>query len=195
MQVHLNKIYTHMKKIAGIFLVCFAFAGISKAQIYMADSCRVSFFSAATIEDIAAVNTSSKPIMSASTNEVDVKINNQLFKFKKELMQEHFNEEYMETSKYQYTTFTGKINEKVDYTKDGANQVTVTGTMDLHGVKKTITIPGTITVQNGLLFLKTTFNVKLADYNVKIPSVLGSNIAEQVAITLTATMKPFNTKK
>ena len=183
-----------MKKFTGLLFICLTVAGISNAQIYMADSCRVGFFSAATIEDIAGVNTASKPIMSAATNEVDVKINNQLFKFKKELMQEHFNEEYMETAKYQYTTFTGKINEAIDYHKDGANQVTVTGTLDMHGVKKTITVPGTITVQNGVLFLKATFNAKLADYNIKVPSVLGSNIAEQVAISLSATMKPFNTK-
>lgn len=184
-----------MKKLAGILLLWLAFTGKSNAQIYMADSCRVGFFSAATIEDIAAANTISKPIMNTATGEIDIKINNQFFKFKKQLMEEHFNEEYMETAKYQYTVFTGKVNEKVDYTKDGANQVTVTGTMDMHGVKKNITIPGTITVQNGLLFVKTNFAVKLADYNVKIPSVLGSNIAEQVAVTLTATMKPFGAKK
>jgi polyisoprenoid-binding protein YceI len=184
-----------MKKTLFLTGLLLAFMATSNAQIYMADSCRVSFFSAATIEDIAAVNTIAKPIMSASTNEIDVKINNQFFKFKKQLMEEHFNEEYMETAKYQYTTFTGKVNEAIDYHKDGANQVTVTGTMDMHGVKKSITIPGTIVVKNGLLFLKSTFSVKLADYNIKVPSVLGSNIAEDIAITLTATMKPFNSKQ
>jgi polyisoprenoid-binding protein YceI len=184
-----------MKKLITLFFGLSILAINANAQIYMADSCRVSFFSAATIEDIAAVNTISKPIMSAATGEVDIKLNNQGFKFKKPLMEEHFNEEYMETTKYTYSTFTGKVDQKVDYTKDGVNQVTVTGTMDMHGVKKSITIPGTITVQNGILFLKSTFNIKLADYNVKIPSVLGSNIAEQVAVTVTATMKPFGAKK
>ncbi len=183
-----------MKKIVALIFVCCALYGVSKAQIYMADSCRVGFFSAATIEDIAATNTIAKPIMSTATGEIDIKINNQFFKFKKELMEEHFNEEYMETAKYQYTTFSGKVNEKVDYTKDGANNVTVTGTMDMHGVKKDITIPGTVTVQGNIIFLKANFNVKLSDYNVKVPSVLGNNIAEQVAITLTATMKPYGKK-
>jgi len=184
-----------MKKTIFLFILVATFGIKTNAQIYMADSCRVSFFSAATIEDIAAVNTISKPIMSATTNEIDIKINNQFFKFKKELMEEHFNEEYMETSKYQYTTFTGKVNETVDYHSDGVNKVTVTGTMDMHGVKKTITIPGTITVNKGILYLKSNFDVKLSDYNIKIPSVLGSNIAENVAVTLTATMKPFNAKQ
>jgi polyisoprenoid-binding protein YceI len=183
-----------MKKIAGIVLILLTFALKGNAQIYMADSCRAVFFSAATIEDITAANTISKPIMNTSTGELDVKLNNQFFKFKKELMEEHFNEDYMETKKFQYTTFTGKINETVDYKKDGVNQVTVTGTMDMHGVKKTITVPGTITVQNGILFLKAVFNVKPGDYSIKIPSMLGNNIAESLAITFTATMKPFGAK-
>jgi polyisoprenoid-binding protein YceI len=184
-----------MKKFILLTVLSVAFVAKSNSQIYLADSCRVGFFSAATIEDIAATNSISKPIMNSATGEIDVKINNQFFKFKKELMEEHFNEEYMETAKYQYTTFTGKVNEKVDYHKDGVNQVTVTGTMDMHGIQKTITIPGTITVKNGLLFLKSSFDIKLADYNIKIPSVVGSNIAEKVAVTLTATMKPFTGKK
>jgi len=180
-----------MKKIAGILLLLAALSIKGNAQIYMADSCRVVFFSAATIEDITATNTISKPIMNTSTGEIAIKINNQFFKFKKELMEEHFNEDYMETKKFQYTTFTGKVNEKVDYTKDGSTNVTVTGTMDMHGVKKDLTIPGTITVQNGKLFLKSVFNVKPADYSIKVPSLLGNNIAEQLQVTFTATMRPF----
>lgn len=183
-----------MKKLASFLFVCCVLHGIGKAQIYMADSCRVGFFSAATIEDIAATNTIAKPLMSTATGEIDIKINNQFFKFKKELMEEHFNEEYMETSKYQYTTFSGKVNEKVDYTKDGTTNVTVTGTMDMHGVKNNITIPGSITVQGNIIFLKANFNVKLSDYKVKVPSVLGNNIAEQVAVSLTATLKPYGKK-
>jgi polyisoprenoid-binding protein YceI len=100
----------------------------------------------------------------------------------------------MESDKYPHTIFKGKVNEKVDYTKDGSNTITVTGVMNMHGVKQTITIPGTLAIQNGIIFLTAKFNAKLADYNIKVPSVLGSNIAEQVAITFTATMKPYNPK-
>lgn len=181
-----------MKKIAGIILLLTALVSKGNAQIYLADSCRVVFFSAATIEDITATNTISKPIMNTATGEIDIKLNNQFFKFRKELMEEHFNEDYMETKKYPYTTFTGNVNEKtVDYKTDGENKVTVTGTMDMHGVKKNITIPGTITVKNGLLFLKAVFDVKPADYSIKVPSLLGSNIAESLQVTITATMKPY----
>jgi hypothetical protein len=163
-------------------------------QIYMADSCRVSFFSAATIEDIAALNTTSKPVMSIATGDIQISIANQDFIFKKHLMQEHFNEDYMESDKYPATIFKGKVNEQVDYSKDGVNNVTVTGTMNMHGVVKAITIPGTITIQNGIIILAAKFDVKMADYNIKIPTLMGSNISEQVAITFAANMKPYKTK-
>jgi len=183
-----------MKKLALFLLPLFIFLAKSEAQIYMADSCKVSFFSAATIENITAVNGISKPVMSTATGDIQISITNEQFIFKKKLMQEHFNEDYMESDKYPYTVFKGKVNEKVDYTKDGVNQVTVTGSMDMHGVKKTITIPGTITIQNGTIFITAKFDAKLTDYNIKVPSVIGSDVGKQIAITLTATMKPYNVK-
>ncbi len=180
-----------MKKLVLFIVVTYLNLLNSQAQIYIADTCKVSFFSAATIEDIAAVNTISKPVMSTASGEIQISISNEDFIFKKNLMQEHFNEDYMESDKYPHTIFKGKVNEKVDYAKDGTNNVTVTGNMDMHGVKKTITIPGTITIKNGILYLKAEFVAKLVDYNIKVPSVLGSSVAEQVAITLTARMKPY----
>lgn len=183
-----------MKKVTFFLIGLFFLLAKSEGQIYMADSCRISFFSAATIEDIAAANTTCKPIMSLTTGDIQMSINNEEFIFRKKLMQEHFNEDYMESAKYPHTVFKGKINEKVDYTKDGGTNVTVTGTMDMHGVQKVITIPGTITVKNGVIFLAAKFDVKLTDYNIKVPHVLGSNIAQQIAITFVATMKPYNTK-
>jgi polyisoprenoid-binding protein YceI len=183
-----------MKKLAVLLIAVSAFLAKSQAQIFMADSCKVSFFSAATIEDITAVNSISKPIMSTATGDIQISITNEQFIFKKKLMQEHFNEDYMESDKYPHTVFKGKVNEKVDYKKDGVNNVTVTGEMDMHGVKKTITIPGTITIKNGVIFILAKFDVKLTDYNIKVPTVIGSDVGKQIAITLTATMKPYNVK-
>ena len=66
--------------------------------------------------------------------------------------------------------------------------------MDMHGVKKVITIPGTLTIQGGVIFIKAKFDVKVADYKIKVPSLLGNDIAESVAITFNATMKPYKVK-
>jgi polyisoprenoid-binding protein YceI len=188
--------HNNVKKIVTT-LVCLAGLFFSKgnAQIYLADSARISFFSKTSAEDIDAVNKICKPIMSTSTGEFDVSLVNTSFEFKKDLMKEHFNEDYMESAKFPKTTFKGKINGTVDYLEDGVYNVTVTGTMDMHGVQKQITIPGTITVKGGVLFVYAKFNVKIADYNVKLPSFLSMNVADNVDVTVKATMKPYNTKK
>jgi polyisoprenoid-binding protein YceI len=175
-----------MKKLTLFLFVLVIFFAKSEGQIYMADSCCISFFSATSMENIQAINSISKPVMSTATGDIQISISNESFIFKSHLMQEHFNEDYMESAKYPHTVFKGKINEKVDYTKDGVNQVTVTGTMNMHGVTKTITIPGTITVQSGTILLAAKFDIKMIDYNIKVPSVLGNNLSDHVAVTLTA---------
>src|ERR1700722_9498368 len=153
-----------MKKIIiSVFALCTTCVGASFGQIYMADSARISFFSKTSAEDIDAANTVCKPIMSINTNEFDVSLINTSFDFPKPLMKEHFNEDYMESAKFPKTVFTGKISGAVDYTEDGTYNVTVTGTMDMHGVKKQITVPGTITVKGNVLFVYAKFNVKIAD--------------------------------
>ena len=183
-----------MKKLTLFLIASFIFLAKSEAQVYMADSCRVSFFSAATIEDITAVNTKSKPVMSTATGDIQISITIEQFIFRKKLMQEHFNEDYMESDKYPHAIFKGKVNEKIDYTDNGVNKVTVTGVMDMHGVKKTITIPGTITIKNGVIFIVAKFSIAPADYNIKVPTVIGSDVAKQLAVSFSATMKPYNVK-
>ncbi len=182
-----------MKKLAIIAFIILSssFCIPIFGQIYIADSSRVSFFSATNVEDIEADNTISKPVMSTETGAIQVSISIKDFAFKSPLMEEHFNEDYMESDKFPHAVFKGKVNEKVDYSKDGVSTVTVTGTMNMHGVNKTITIPGTITVKSGLIFLWSKFDVVMADYNIKVPEVLGNNLSDHVAVTLTATMKPY----
>lgn len=171
-----------------IFSSCLAYV---QAQIYIADSCTISFFSKTKIENIDAKNTISKPIMSTATGEFDVSADNAFFEFKKELMKEHFNEDYMETAKYPKTVFTGKINEKIDYTKDGTDSISITGIMDMHGVKNNITIHGLITIKGGIFFLNSVFKLRMKDYNIKVPSVVSLNLAESVDVTFAATMVPY----
>lgn len=160
-------------------------------NIYIADSCKISFFSETPVENIDATNKAAKPILNTATGDIQVKIVNTAFVFPKPLMQEHFNENYMESEKYPNTVFKGKINEKIDYTKDGVNNVTVTGKLDMHGVTKEITIKGTVTVKGAVLLLNTSFMIHIADYNIKIPSLVVKNIAEDVTVKLNATMKPY----
>jgi polyisoprenoid-binding protein YceI len=98
-------------------------------------------------------------------------------------MEEHFNENYMESDKIPYSTLDAVIKEKIDFTKDGVYDVTLVGTLDLHGVKVPREVKGKLTVKGGAPVSATAdFMVKLSDHKIKIPSVVGVNIAEELKV-------------
>lgn len=177
----------------NIFLsAVLAFLSLSlRAQIYLGKECSIKIFSDGPIEDIDAVNTSSKPILNTSTNEIAIKITIKGFDFEKELMEEHFNEKYMESDKIPYSTFTGKINEKIDYTKEGIHKVTATGKLKIHDVEKERTLDGTLTVKGGEIIIESKFIVALKEHQVEIPQLLAQNIAETIEVTLKSTLTEY----
>ncbi|MBL7884308.1 MAG: YceI family protein [Bacteroidia bacterium] len=172
-------------------LVIIALSNSVGAQIYLAKSCEITFFSAAPIENIEAINKSTKPIINTTTGDVQMKIVISGFMFEKPLMQEHFNENYMESEKFPNAIYKGKINEKIDWTKDGDHKVTITGTFDIHGVKKDRTIDGIIKIKGQEVNISSNFKIHIADYNIKVPSLYIKNIAEDVDVKLNATLEPL----
>ena len=106
-------------------------------------------------------------------------------------MQEHFNENYMESDKYPQATFKGKINEKPDVTKDGTYPVTAAGIFEVHGVKQTRTITGKITVKSGAISLSSEFMVACKDHQIEIPKLVFYNIAENIRVQVNATYAPY----
>ena len=179
-----------MKKIF-FTLTAIVFSTTIFAQIYMAKSCEVSFFSSSPLEDIEAINKAAKPLVNTGTNDVQIKLVNTAFIFEKPLMQEHFNENYMESEKYPSTIFKGKINEKIDWKKDGENKVTVTGKMLMHGVEKEITFDGLVTIKGEEIIMAAKFKVHVADYKIKVPSLYVQNIAEDVDVKINAILVQY----
>jgi hypothetical protein len=162
-----------------------------QAQIYLGKTCEIKIFSDGPIEDIDAKNITSKPILNIATNDIAVKITVKGFDFDKELMEEHFNEKYMESDKIPYATFSGKINEKVDYKKDGVNKVTVTGKLKIHDVEKERTLDGTITIKGTEILIETKFLVALKDHKVEIPTLVSQNISEIIEVTVKSTLAEY----
>ena len=183
-----------MKKFLLSFVLVLSAAGLMNAQIFLAKTCEISFFSSSPLENIAATNKAAKPIVNTSTGDIQVKIPILSFKFEKPLMEEHFNENYMETEKFPNAVFKGKINETIDYSKEGEYKVTVKGNLDMHGVTKEVSLEGTLTVKGGQITLKCKFMVHIADYKIKVPSLYVKNIAEDVEVKLDAMLDPFQKK-
>jgi hypothetical protein len=174
-------------------LLSFAVFFSANAQIYKTkkDQGSVHFFSKATLEDIEATNKNPIIAYKPETGDLQSSVVMTQFKFKAALMEEHFNENYVESEKYPSATFKGKVNEKVDLTKDGETKVTVTGKMTLHGVTKDMTADGTITKKGEDIIVHSVFKIKIADYNIKVPSLYVQNIAEVVDVTTHAVLEPL----
>jgi len=176
-----------MKKVIAIAALLFAGHSSINAQIYKSkkDEVKVSFFSETPLENISALNSTSTSFILGDS--IKFSLANTGFVFPKPLMQEHFNENYMESAKYPKTLFRGKINEKPDMNKDGVYKVTCTGMMNMHGVEKLITVPGTITIKGGEVNLVANFKAKLDDYKIARPKVVMEKIAEEIDVKIDAT--------
>ncbi|GAA4094365.1 YceI family protein [Mucilaginibacter panaciglaebae] len=155
--------------------------------LYMCKNAEISLFSSAPIEDIAAKTSSGQSVYNSGTGDLVFSVAINTFKFPKSLMQEHFNSDYLESDKYPHATFKGKIQEHPDLTKNGTYPITVTGVLDVHNVKQNRTIPGTLTVNNGTITMKSEFMVKCVDHHIDIPRLVFHNIAESIKMNVTAT--------
>ncbi|HSF54072.1 MAG TPA: YceI family protein [Algoriphagus sp.] len=148
------------------------------------------FFSDALIEDISAENDEASGIIDLGSGEAVFLIPITGFEFKKSLMKEHFNENYLESEKYPEAHFRGKIS---GYSPASSSSKAVAeGEMTIHGVTKRVKIPGTITKQGGQLILESVFTVVLKDYQVEIPRLMFQNIAEEVEVTVKFVFKSPN---
>ena len=166
----------------GILLLCQYANGQDK---YMTEDGMIKFYSHTIIEDITAVNNKVAAMIDSEKGAVAIIVPMNAFQFEKKLMQEHFNENYVESHKYPKSTFSGKIenNSQVNYRQPGTYQVRVTGEMTIHGVSREVSTEGTIEIRQDGLRAKTMFMLNPEDYGIRIPRVVRKNIAEKMEIT------------
>ncbi len=161
------------------------------AQRYTLEDSKVHFFSSAVVEDIEAVNKDCKGVIDSKTDAFSFRIPIKSFVFPSSLMQQHFNENYMESEKYPNATFKGKIEGDYDLKKDGTYDVMAVGDLEIHGKKQPRKIHSQIIVKNGKASIKSTFNVKLEDHDVEIPSLMFQKIAEIIKVDMNSDLKLY----
>jgi hypothetical protein len=182
-----------MKNFIASFLLLVAITFTSQAQdVFTTNTGVVSFFSETSMENIDAVSKVALAAVNIKTGKVFFKIKNTSFHFKSTLMEEHFNENYMESEKFTHSIFNGEITniKNYDVTKDGTYEVTVQGKMTIHGADKDYSTKGVIVVKDGKVNLNASFKIRIEDHKIKIPSVVGANIAEFVNVKVDATLEP-----
>jgi polyisoprenoid-binding protein YceI len=177
-----------------LFLILLAF-GISStlsAQKFISKDGHIWFYSYTPLEEIEAHNHQVVSILDASTGDLNFSLLMKSFEFKRALMQEHFNENYVESDKFPKATFKGKINNiaSVDFKKDGVYQVEVSGDMTIHGVTKNLTTKGSIEIKAGSAIAKSKFVLIPKDFDIKIPSLVENKIAKEITVNVDITYKP-----
>ena len=180
----------NLSKILTIILISTGISFSTYAQNLSSKAVKVRFFSSTPLEDIKAASEKGSAVLISKTGEVAFQVPIKSFEFSSGLMQEHFNENYMESDKYPYAKFSGKLNQPVDLTKDGEYNVTASGLLSMHGVSKQRSIPGKIKVSDGSVQLISSFDVACVDHKIKIPKLVMTKVAEVIKVDVNATLKP-----
>jgi len=160
---------------------------------YFTKSGSINFLSKGAIETIQANHRSVTCVLDSKTGAVQFAVLMKGFEFKKALMQEHFNENYVESDKYPKAEFRGQItnNGEIAYTKDGVYNAHVKGKLTLHGVTKEVEADGKITVKGGKLLANSDFTILMSDYNISIPKLVKENMSNTVTISVNCTLEPL----
>lgn len=160
-----------------IISIIFLLLGIEMhAQQFIGKNGIISFFSETPLENISAENKKVSAIYNANTKEIAFQLKITDFVFPNSLMQEHFNENYLESDLFPKSTLTGKVI-KMENTK-----ATVEGNLTIHGKTKKIIVVGELKQEKGTIHIIADFKVALKDFDIDIPTVVMYKIAEQVAV-------------
>ncbi|MHA4806575.1 YceI family protein [Flavitalea flava] len=151
-------------------------------QLYMTRTGFAGFYSKTPLEDIIAENNQVYAVIDAGNKKMAFSGLLKGFVFKKELMQEHFNENYVESDKYPKTSFSGVYTGDIPLTANGVYKIVVIGDLKLHNVTKKITVPATLEVKDGRLIGAASFKLKPEDFNISIPSIVRDKIAGEMNI-------------
>lgn len=168
--------------IAAALLITLIRPQAAFSQLYNTRAGFVGFYSKTALEDIKAENNQVYAIIDAGKQNLAFQLLVKGFVFPKELMQEHFNENYVESDKYPKATFSGTYIGSVQLNKDGVYNVTVKGNLSLHNATKAIEVPATIEVKNGHLLGQAEFKVKPEDFGISIPSVVRDKIDKEITV-------------
>ncbi len=180
--------------ITACFVLLFAFAPTyAQTGKFFTKEGHISFFSEAPMEKIEAENYKATSVLDTETGKMEFAVLIKAFEFEKALMQEHFNENYMESDKYPKGVFKGAIENigDVNFAEAGTYTVKVAGDLTIHGVTNPVTTEGVIEVGAENIKANSSFIIAVADYDIEIPAVVKDNIAKEVEIKVEMDYQPF----
>ncbi|MBC7448243.1 MAG: YceI family protein [Hymenobacteraceae bacterium] len=189
-----NRIFLPALVVALLFVGALApSAAWAQSGRYMTRYGLTTLFSATPVVDIEARNTKTAAVIDLTTGQVAVSLLMSDFQFERSLMQQHFNESYLETDTYPKAIFTGKF---VDY-QPGALQpgakltVYAKGELSMHGKLRPILAPVWLELKDGRVTGTTRLVISPADYGIEIPLIVRDHIAKVVDVNITLLCDPI----
>ena len=170
-----------MKKTLIFFFLCIWLYN-THAQTYVTRNGNIGFYSKTPLEDIKAENKQVYAVIDVTNKKMAFTLLMKGFTFRKQLMQTHFNENYIESDVYPKASFSGVYTGNIDAHKNGTYQIIVNGLMSLHGVTKNIEVPATIVITGDKLSGNAEFEMLPQDYNIKIPALVKEKIAKSILV-------------
>ena len=170
--------------ISLLFCLATVLPAVAYSQSYNTRSGFIGFYSKTALEDIRGENNQVYVIIDASKKNLAFAALLKGFIFPKELMQVHFNENYVESDKYPKTTFSGSYTGDVSLDKDGVYKIIVKGNLTLHNVTRNIETPATLEVKAGHLLGVAEFKLKPEDFNIGIPSIVRDKIDKEITVKI-----------
>ncbi|MDY0200280.1 MAG: YceI family protein [Tenuifilaceae bacterium] len=164
---------------------------LSAQNIFISSAGTIEFTSDAPLELIEAKSDKLEGMISLSDRSFSFDISMASFEgFNSKLQQTHFNENYIETSKYPKATFEGKIIEEYDFSKPGTYDIRGKGFFSVHGIKENRIIRCKMVVTKTNIEISSNFTVFLEDHNISIPSIVNQKIAEEIKVKIKIVLKP-----
>ena len=176
-----------MKRVTFIYILVFVLLaqGLAFGQIYKSTEANAYFKSDAPLEIIEAKSTKLKGAINADKRTFAFTVPIKSFLgFNSPLQQEHFNENYLESLEFQNATFTGKIIEKIDFSKDGKYTVRAKGKLLIHGVSQERIIKSILEIKEGKIFVKSSFTVLLDEHKIRVPKIVYQKIAKEILVNV-----------
>ena len=176
------------KKIIILLFVLYSICSFS--QKYISRNGSVQFNASTPLEIINPINNHVSSVFNSENGEIVFQMNMISFKFKKALMESHFNEKYVESEKYPKSTFTGKIKDWNSIMLDGNNHnVTAVGKIIIHGIEKEIEVKGYIQKNNQNITINSEFELIISDFEIKIPKLVRDKISKEVKVEVNINFK------
>jgi hypothetical protein len=174
-----------------LLLLTVSLAG--NAQKYITRNGFISFYSHTPMEDIKGDNNQVAGVLDISTGDIVFQVLIKSFHFDRALMEEHFNENYMESDKFPKSSFRGKITNmsSVNFLKPGIYEVTVEGELTIRDATNKIKTKGTIEVVTGGINANSKFNLSPDDYKIDIPSLVREKINNNLDVTVAMKFTPL----